>query len=120
MWNYLSTVLYNMGCREITVRGVEDHVHSLANLGKRCEPATLIQDLKSESSKWVKTLDDALAHFYWQTGYGMFSVGARERDIVREYILRQEEHHKTETFQDEYRRLLRENNIEIDERYLWD
>src|SRR5262245_29932949 len=91
MWSYLSEVLCNMGCREIVVRGVEDHVHALSNLGKRCAPAALIQDLKADSSKWVKTLDDALASFYWQTGYGMFSVGPRERDIVRDYILRQEE-----------------------------
>jgi predicted Zn finger-like uncharacterized protein len=58
--------------------------------------------------------------FYWQSGYGAFSVSPREMDIVTAYIANQEEHHKAETYQDELRRVLTEYRIDYDERYLWD
>jgi REP element-mobilizing transposase RayT len=120
IWGYLSEVLHTMGCSEITVRGVDDHVHGLCNLGKHHAPKVLMQRLKGDSSQWIKTLDPSLAEFCWQAGYGMFGVDPNDRDVVLQYILNQEEHHKQETFKEEYLRLLREHNVEVDERYLWD
>ena len=120
MYCTTSIVLHNAGCRDITIGGIEDHIHAMCNLSKQLAPARLIQDLKADSSKWIKTLNDVLHDFHWQVGYGMFSVAANDKENLRNYILNQEEHHRTETFQDEYRRLLREHNVEVDERYLWD
>ncbi|HUG11573.1 MAG TPA: IS200/IS605 family transposase [Opitutaceae bacterium] len=120
VWAYLSKILHNMGCTDITIGGIEDHIHALCNLGKQCKPALLMQDLKSDSSKWTKELDPKLSDFYWQTGYGMFSVSSSHREAVRAYIETQEEHHKTEDFKEEYLRMLSEHNIAVDERYLWD
>jgi REP element-mobilizing transposase RayT len=120
VWGYLSTVLYNMGCRDITIGGIEDHIHALCNLGKQCAPAILMRDLKADSSKWIKTIDEKLRKFSWQAGYGMFSVNPNERGTVRNYISNQEEHHREETFKEEYVRLLKEHNVDFDERYLWD
>lgn len=58
--------------------------------------------------------------FYWQNGYGAFSVNPAQVDRVMAYIENQEEHHKNKTFQDEYREFLRKFQIEFDERYVWD
>ncbi len=82
--------------------------------------ADLIRDLKKESSKWIKTRDGVPSTFRWQEGYGAFSISPSHVDALREYIANQETHHRRETFQDEYRRLLDKYGIEFDERYVWD
>ncbi len=120
VWAYMSTILQNLECHSITVGGVSDHVHVLCNLTKKHAPMDVMETLKKDSSKFVKTLDPKLAGFHWQDGYGLFSVSPSHCDAVREYILNQEEHHKTVTFQEEFRRLLEKNGVQFDERYVWD
>jgi hypothetical protein len=75
---------------------------------------------KRESSKWLKTKSPALADFYWQSGYGAFSVSPSHVDPLRTYIDNQAAHHKRESFQDELRRLLKMYGLEWDERSVWD
>jgi hypothetical protein len=75
---------------------------------------------KTSSSKWLKSKGPALADFHWQNGYGVFSVSESKADEVIDYIRRQEEHHRTLTFQDEYRRFLKKHEVEYDERYVWE
>jgi putative transposase len=109
-----------LNCPPLKVGGVEDHVHLLCRLGKQIDISKLIAELKRESSKWVKEQRPDLADFYWQNGYGAFSVSPNHVDPLKHYIMHQEEHHRRETFQDEFRRLCVLNGIEIDERYVWD
>ena len=73
----------------------------------------------TSSSKWVKTQSPDLPAFSWQRGYGCFSVGPSDLDSLRSYIDSQEAHHKTRTFQDEYRKFLEKHGIEYEERYVW-
>ena len=80
----------------------------------------LVEEVKSHSSKWIKTQDEKLKNFYWQDGYGAFSVNPSQLDIVTRYIENQHEHHKKKTFQDEHRAFLKKYNVEYDERYVWD
>jgi REP element-mobilizing transposase RayT len=80
----------------------------------------LLEEVKSHSSKWIKTKGDQYKNFYWQRGYGSFSVNPAEIDIVVRYIENQAEHHKKKTFQEEYVAFLKKYNAEYDERYLWD
>ena len=87
------------------IGGVEDHVHILCRLGKTLDVSTLIRELKRESSKWIKVENRALKDFYWQNGYGAFSVSPSHVPALTKYIAGQEEHHRTESFQDEFRRL---------------
>ncbi len=94
-------------------------MHLLVRLGKAVGIATLVRELKRESSKWMKT-ELNLRDFKWQSGYGTFSISPNHVDPVTEYIRNQEEHHKKESFQDEFRRLCRKYNLGIDERYAWD
>ena len=118
--NYLGGTCNNLDCPVLRVGGVEDHVHILCRLGRSISIADLVKELKRESSKWLKTKSPALADFYWQSGYGAFSVSPSHVDPLRSYIEQQEQHHKRESFQDELRRLLRKYGLEWDERYVWD
>jgi len=117
---YLAGVCRNLGSPALIVGGVEDHVHILCREGKTISVSDLIRELKRDSSKWVKQESPDLPSFYWQQGYGAFSISPSHLDAIKAYIANQEEHHKTNTFQDEFRRLLTEYEIEYDERYVWD
>jgi len=117
---YLVGVCNNLDSPSIRVGGVEDHVHILCCLSKTLAPAELVRELKRESSKWVKEQSVDLANFYWQTGYGMFSLSHGHVPALTAYITNQEEHHKTEKFPDEFLRLLRLNGSDYDPEHLWD
>lgn len=79
-----------------------------------------MEDLKTHSSKYMKTLSSELKDFYWQDGYGAFSVNPSQVSIVRDYILNQELHHQKNSFQKEYLAFLKKYHVEYDERYIWD
>lgn len=118
--HYLGGVANVKGAQSLGVGGVEDHVHMLIVLPRTLSIADLIRDLKRGSSLWIKDRDPAVADFAWQSGYGAFSVGQTETDIVLEYIRHQEDHHRVQTFQEEYRAFLNKYGIKYDERYVWD
>jgi hypothetical protein len=80
----------------------------------------IVEKVKKSSSKWIKTKGEGFADFYWQAGYGAFSVSASRLEAVRRYVSTQETHHRSLSFQDEFRRFLKEYHIEYDERYVWD
>jgi putative transposase len=117
---YLGGILSNLGCPPITINSVTDHTHILCCLSKNYALAKVIEVIKKESSQWVKTKDPCMADFYWQAGYGAFSVSQSNVEAVRKYILNQEHHHAKTTFQDEFRAFLKRHNVEYDERYVWD
>ncbi len=117
---YMAGICNNLGCPSLLTGGVEDHVHILCRFGKTIEVANLIRDLKKDTTKWLKEENPLLADFHWQLGYGAFSVSPSHAELLKEYIANQEEHHKTESFQDEFRRLCKKYGVEIDERYVWD
>ena len=115
VWAYQSRILQNLECNSITIGGVADHVHVLCNLTKKFPTAKVLEILKKDSSKFIKTL--GVPDFHWQDGYGLFSVSPSHFQAVRKYILDQEERHKKETFRDEYLRLLKKSGATYDERY---
>jgi REP element-mobilizing transposase RayT len=117
---YLATSLRDMGSPFVIVGGVEDHVHILFDMGRIHPAKDFVENLKRESSKFIKTLGSNLDKFYWQRGYGIFSVSPTHRDNVVAYIKNQEEHHRQKTFKEEYRDFLKRYQIEFDERYVWD
>ena len=81
---------------------------------------TLLEEVKRQSSKWIKTKGEEYKNFYWQNGYGIFSVNPAQTDVVVQYIANQQDHHKKKTFQDEFRAFLKKYDVEYDERYVWD
>jgi putative transposase len=117
---YLAGACRNLGSPSIIVGGVEDYVHILCRLAKTLCISDLIRELKRESSKWLKDQSPDLSSFFCQGGYGAFSISPGHVEDLTRDIARQEDHHKKETFQKEFRRLLGLYGIEFDERYVWD
>ena len=117
---YLGGICNNLECHTLKVGGYTDHVHILCMLSKKIALMKLLEEVKSHSSKWMKTKDFSLKNFYWQDGYGAFSVNPAQVDKVIAYIENQHEHHRKKDFQNEYRSYLKKYNVEYDERYVWD
>ena len=117
---YIGGIIANHDGRLLKAGSVSDHVHLLIAHPRTCAPALLVQEIKTGSSKWLKTQAPHYAAFHWQSGYGIFSVSASHRAAVESYLERQSEHHRKVSFQDEYRQLLRKYGIAWDERYVWD
>jgi REP element-mobilizing transposase RayT len=117
---YLATVCRDLGADFVRVGGVADHVHIVTSLPRTTSQAELIEKIKKVSSKWIKTSDARYRGFFWQRGYGAFSVSPSQLESVLRYIETQREHHRTRTFQEEYRELLRRHGVDFDERYIWD
>jgi putative transposase len=120
LYNYLGGICRDLECYPVIVGGHTDHVHILCMLSKKIALIKLLEEVKSHSSKWMKTKAESLANFYWQDGYGAFSVNPSQVDMVKAYIENQEDHHRKKTFQSEYRGFLKKYNVEYDERYVWD
>ena len=116
---YLATVARNLGCECFRVGGVADHVHLAIRITRTITTAQLVEELKTSSSKWLKTQSTALSGFAWQGGYGAFSIGPASLEALKRYIDTQEEHHRTRTFQQEYRKFLDRYGVDYDERYVW-
>jgi REP element-mobilizing transposase RayT len=117
---YVVGTLPKLRCPSIVTRSVEDHIHILCNLARTITIAKSLEEIKSSSSEWVKEQEGGPRNFYWQNGYGAFSVSESNVAQVKRYIASQEEHHRKMTFQEEFRLLLKRHNAEYDERFVWD
>ena len=120
LFSYLGGICKNLECYPVKVGGYTDHVHILCLLSKRIALMKFLEEIKSHSSKWMKTRGPSLQNFYWQDGYGAFSVNPVDVDIVKTYIETQDEHHKEKSFKDEFLAMLQEYGVAYDERYIWD
>ena len=120
MHAYLAAVCRDLGAQLVRVGGVADHVHIVTTLPRTLSQAQMIERIKKVSSKWIKTLDARYRGFFWQRGYGAFSVSPSQLEAVMQYVDTQQEHHRTRTFQEEYRELLHKHGLDFDERYVWD
>lgn len=118
--SYLGGICKNLGCQPLKVGGYTDHIHMLFVLSQKIALMKVVEEVKSHSSKWIKTKGEGYDNFYWQDGYGAFSVNPRQVDRVIAYIANQKEHHGKKTFQDEYRGFLKRYKVDYDERYVWD
>lgn len=117
---FLAGAVRQMDCEAYRVGGVADHVHLAVRLSRTLSVADLVKEIKTASSKWLKDQGPEFNGFYWQQGYGAFSVGMSQKETLLHYIDTQEEHHRARTFQEEYRDFLQKYGIEYDERYVWD
>ena len=120
MHAYVATICRDLDAEAFLVGGVADHLHIVTTLPRTLSQADLIEAVKKTSSKWIKALNPKYRGFYWQRGYGAFSVSPSQLEAVRKYVESQEEHHCTRSFQEEYREFLGRCGVEFDERYVWD
>jgi putative transposase len=118
MYSYLGGILRNVKSIPLQIGGTDDHIHILCTLPKTMTLADLMEEIKKSSSKWIKSKGPAYRNFYWQDGYGGFSVGWSQVDQVKGYIKSQKEHHRKIDFLEEYKRLFDENGISYEEKYL--
>src|SRR5580704_12274063 len=102
LFQYLCGTARGIKCPVIKINGVEDHIHILLHLGRTITISDLISDLKSSSSKWIKTKSDKYRHFCWQAGYGAFSVSRPIIEGAIKYISQQKEHNRTMSFKEEF------------------
>jgi REP element-mobilizing transposase RayT len=120
LFKYLGGVCKALECNPLKVGGYRDHVHILCTLSRKITQADLLEEIKKRSSKWMKTKGDKYHDFYWQNGYGIFSVDPEEFDGLITYIQNQENHHRKKTFKEEYLTFLQKCKIDFDDRYVWD
>lgn len=117
IFEYVGGIIRNINGVSIQVGGRPDHIHILASMPKTMSLADFVRTIKSNSSKWVKTLDGYYEPFLWQEGYGAFSVSASVLDKTANYIKNQKTHHNKQTYVDEYKQFLDAYHVDYDERY---
>ena len=116
---YIGQLVNSTGCTDIRVGGVSDHVHIFFLLSKDVCLSQVVEEVKRNSSRWMKTIDSYYRSFAWQNGYGAFSVSQSLVDKTLEYIGRQAEHHKKMSFTEEYRKFLQLYYVQYDEAYVF-
>lgn len=105
MFRMLSHHVKESGCVSASVGGYVDHVHLLVGLSRTITMAKLVEQVKTETSKWAKSCEGGTARFSWQSGYGAFSVSHSNRGAVDTYIRGQPEHHTRLSYKDEFRKM---------------
>ncbi len=119
-FDYLAAVAKNNGSKVYEIGGMSDHVHLLLTLPRTLTLSKLVEQLKTSTSKWLKSKSENLKQFSWQAGFGAFSVSESQAIRVREYIRDQEIHHKKATFQDEIIHFLKASKMDFEPKYLFD
>ena len=119
LYAYMAGTLKNLDSPCLAIGGTSNHIHVLMALSKNAATSDVVGELKKSSSKWLKTQGLPYAHFAWQEGYAAFSIGQSQVAVSKRYIARQEEHHKTKSFEAELVEMLRKYEVTYDERYLW-
>lgn len=114
---YLSGIFDNLKSHALRIGGTDNHVHILFNLSKTQALSTVVQEVKQDSSKWMKKY---APEFFWQSGYGAFSIGESAIEPLCSYIDGQEEHHRKTSFEEEFRKLCAQYNVALNESYAWD
>lgn len=117
---YVAKILNNSHCPVLCVGGTTNHIHILFILSKTMTLSDTVRIVKAHSSKWINEKNSPLYPFCWQDGYGAFSISQGHIEAVKQYIDNQEEHHKGVSFEDEFRKICKMYNVDLDERYVWD
>lgn len=120
LYEYFSGIFRNKACILAKAGGISDHVHLLAILSREVSLSEMMRDVKTNSSKWIHETFDGARDFAWQRGYGAFTVGFRDVERVERYIDGQKEHHRAQTFEEEFVEMLDAHGVEYDPRYLWE
>lgn len=119
LYEYLGGIIRNKGGILLEIGGMNDHLHVLAKLRPDNSLSNILRDLKANSTGWMHKIFPETKDFSWQNGYGAFTVSASQIEKVRNYIANQETHHAKISFKEEFIKLLRANEIEFDEKFLF-
>lgn len=117
---YVASILKNLNSPALIINSMPDYFHILLRKSKTITIADILEEVKKSSSKWMKVQPDGLTSFYWQRGYGAFSVSGSHVDVVSNYIANQKEHHKNMTYREGVERLMKKYEVsEYEPKYYW-
>lgn len=118
---YIASILKDLDCPALIINSMPDHIHILFRMSKTVTIAQVIEEIKKSSSKWIKKQSSGNPSFYWQRGYGAFSVSSSHLDVVQKYIAKQKEHHKRVDYSNEIEHFMKKYNVKgYDPGYYWD
>jgi putative transposase len=117
LYAYLTGIIKKKNCKLYRVNGVEDHIHLLTDIHPSIAVADFMRDIKASSSLWMKERNKFPGFEGWSDGYAALTCSYLDIGVVIDYIRGQQEHQKKSSFEDEYRKLLMENGVQIDRRY---
>ncbi|QDU62875.1 Transposase IS200 like protein [Planctomycetes bacterium Pan216] len=118
LFAFTAGVIRNLEGSQLQIGGMPDHLHLLVRLPASLPISHLLQTVKSNSTRWLNERGQSRGRLSWQRGYGAFTVSESQVDVVDAYIRNQAEHHRTRSFEEEFRELLRKHHIEFDERFM--
>jgi len=119
LWSYIGGIAVKKGIHPIQIGGIENHIHALVEPPKTMDLPTLLQALKTYSSKWINENGLMIGKFHWQDGYGAFSVSPSQLPSVVRYIKNQRKHHQEKTFEEEYREFMQSHSVNYEDKYLF-
>jgi len=119
LYKYIASIIQNHEHKVLSIGGMPDHIHILFGFRPTQSLSSLMQNVKRNSSEWINKEKFVLGRFSWQEGYGAFSYGKSQISQVIKYIENQEAHHKKSTFIEEYKNILKNFELDYDERYIF-
>lgn len=120
LYKYITGIVTNKNQKLLAVNGMPDHIHLLIGMKPDATLSDLIRDVKANASRFINEKKWVAGKFEWQTGFGAFTLGHSQLDVVINYIKRQEEHHKTKSFREEYIALLERYEIDFKTDYIFE
>ena len=118
--SYIAGTLKTYESPALIINSVPDHIHILFHLSKNYSLSKVVEEIKKQSSKWMKEVKGGIGKFSWQTGYGAFSVSSSKVIVVKEYIERQKEHHTRKTYMEEIEEFFKQYDIiEYNTDFFW-
>ena len=120
LYKYITGIVQNKEQKMIAINGMPDHIHIFIGMKPTCCLSNLVQEIKKSSNTFIKDNDLSSKPFNWQEGFGAFSYSHSQIDSVYKYVMNQKEHHKKQTFKEEYIDFLKKFEVEYDDKYLFD
>ncbi|MDP4266144.1 MAG: IS200/IS605 family transposase [Bacteroidota bacterium] len=118
LYKYIWRIIKNKNCKLYRINGWKDHIHIFSDLHPSISLADFIKEIKTSTSVWLKSNSNFPDFDGWAEGYGSFTISHNDRNRIINYIKGQKEHHKKESFKDEYKRILKEFGIDFDDKYI--
>ena len=120
MEQYITGIVQNHKHKLLAIGSMPDHIHIFIGYNINHLIPDLVEEIKTSSNSWINTKQFSKFKFEWQKGYGVFTHTRSQLDTVVNYIRNQEKHHKEKSFREEYLKILYDNEIKFEEKYLFD
>ena len=120
LYKYITGIITNEGQKLLAINGMQDHIHILIGLKPTVALSNVVRDIKANSSKFINEQRFIAGKFEWQQGFGAFSYSHSQIPVIAKYIENQEEHHKRQSFREEYLGFLKLFNVDYKEEFVFE